>query len=352
MAWTQLAYTKGEIDRAGQILIQNDPPAWDVVDHMLDVINNWRAAHAYPLLAMRMTLTGRARRIDNRAVVAQRLKRLSSIEIKLGRNPGMSLSRMQDIGGCRAVVKTVRHVDKLVKLHEASIAKNPTRGHELVRKYDYIAAPKKDGYRGVHLVYKYRSPASHKAPWNGLRIELQLRSKLQHAWATAVETVDLFTSQAIKTGGGIDTWRRFFVLMGSAIAAMERRPPCPGTPEDPTELRRELRRAANELKVEQSLRRWADALSVTTEDGPGTAVYLLFIDAEKDVLEITGFSDGEQAMASKVYLETERKIKDRPAAQVVLVSAGSIQALRSAFPNYFADTRVFIDAVRIATANP
>jgi hypothetical protein len=69
-------------------------------------------------------------------------------------------------------------------------------------------------------------------------------------------------------------------------------------------------------------------------------------------LEITGFSDGEQAMASKVYLETERKIKDRPAAQVVLVSAGSIQALRSAFPNYFADTRVFIDAVRIATANP
>jgi ppGpp synthetase/RelA/SpoT-type nucleotidyltranferase len=67
----------------------------------------------------------------------------------------MALSQMQDIGGCRAVVGTVRHVHRLVQLHEDSVAKNPNVRAEFVKKYDYIAAPKSDGYRSIHFVYKY-----------------------------------------------------------------------------------------------------------------------------------------------------------------------------------------------------
>jgi hypothetical protein len=67
-------------------------------DDSLTVINNWRASHSYPLLAVRMTLTGRAKRIDQRAILAQRLKRLSSIQTKLRSNAHMALSQMQDIG--------------------------------------------------------------------------------------------------------------------------------------------------------------------------------------------------------------------------------------------------------------
>jgi hypothetical protein len=348
MAWTKPEYSKGQVDSAGDWLINDDFLSWLTGDNdkMFAIINNWRSAHSYPLLAMRMTLTGRAKRVDERAIVAQRLKRLTSIDVKLRRNANMALSQMQDIGGCRAVVKTVGHVDRVVKLYDDAIAKNPKVRAQFVRKYDYIATPKDDGYRGVHLIYKYRSEAHQKQPWNGLRVEIQIRSRLQHAWATAVETVDIFTAQSIKTGGGRDEWRRFFVLMGSVMAGMERRPACPNTPADPRDLRRELRQAAHDLDVRKVLRGWTSALNVLpTQTAQDAGVYLLYVDAKEDTVKITGFDDADQAKASEVYLNTEKMIKDKPWAQAVLVSAGSVQALRSAFPNYFADTRVFLDAL-------
>ena len=137
----------------------------------LTIINNWRASHSYPLLAFRMTLTKRARGIDDRVVIAQRLKRLSSIQVKLMRNPKMALSRVHDIGGCRAVVRNVARVNRIVRLYEDSHARNPHVRAEFVRKYDYIAQPKEDGYRSVHLVYKYRTGSARQTAWNGLRIE-------------------------------------------------------------------------------------------------------------------------------------------------------------------------------------
>jgi hypothetical protein len=45
-----------------------------------------------------MTLLNRARQVDEKALVAQRLKRFPSIYKKLGDNPNMKLSQMQDIG--------------------------------------------------------------------------------------------------------------------------------------------------------------------------------------------------------------------------------------------------------------
>ena len=104
MAWAKPKYSRGSVNKAGNLLAANH---WDDKDfinigQMFDVINNWRSSHSYPLLASRMTLTGRARGIDHRAIIAQRLKRLESINTKLRNNENMALSQMQDIGGCRA----------------------------------------------------------------------------------------------------------------------------------------------------------------------------------------------------------------------------------------------------------
>lgn len=351
MAWTTPQFTKAEIDRAGALLISDDLVGEDNWNAALQTINNWRSSHSYPLQALKMTLLNRAKRVDDRAIVAQRLKRLSSIAVKLHRNPNMALSQMQDIGGCRAVVRTVRKVDSLVALYEKAVAKNAKAGAEFVKKYDYIAAPKKDGYRSVHLIYKYRSRATEKQPWKGLRIEIQIRSRLQHAWATAVETVDTFTSQSIKTGGGVESWRRFFVLMGSAIAHMERRPTCPECPSNPEALRAELRDAIRGLNVTAVLKGWSTALrQLPTQTPKNAGVYLLYLDTERENIAVTGFTDSEQAKASEAYLDTEKMIRGKESAQAVLVSVESIQALRSAFPNYFADTSVFLDAMSKAVA--
>jgi len=354
MAWTKPLHSKGDIDRAGATLINGDSlfdeEGFETLEKAFDVINNWRSSHSYPLQALKMTLLGRAKKVDPRAIVAQRLKRLSSIAIKLQRNKHMAFSQMQDIGGCRAVLRSVRDVDKLVKIYEDAIAKNPKVRAQFIKKYDYIAEPKTDGYRSIHLIYKYRSSSRQKRAWNDLRIEIQLRSRPQHAWATAVETVDIFTAQTLKTGGGAETWRRFFVLMGTAIAMMERRPICPNCPDDPKVLQVELRNFIQQLNVKSVLRGWSDALNYLGQTTQDAGVYLLYLDTDEEKISVTGFPDSARAKASDEYLDTERKIKDKPTAQAVLVSVESIQALRGAFPNYFADTRVFINAVDYAVS--
>ncbi len=85
--WTRPEYTPEEVDAAGDVLSSTKnlimAHEWE---NALAVTGNWRSSHAYPLLAFRMTLTGRAQRVDPKwTIVAQRLKRMSSIEAKLTR---------------------------------------------------------------------------------------------------------------------------------------------------------------------------------------------------------------------------------------------------------------------------
>src|SRR2546426_2985294 len=94
MGWAVPHYSKTKVDAAGDTLIAA-PAALDANgrDEALTIINNWRSSHSYPLQAIKMTLRTRAKeKIDNRAIVAQRIKRLSSIESKLRRFDSMKLS--------------------------------------------------------------------------------------------------------------------------------------------------------------------------------------------------------------------------------------------------------------------
>lgn len=209
-------YSRKKVNDAGEALVRYyEADSFDIsllrgFWDALDVINNWRASHSGPLLAMRMLLTRQAKSIDNEVLIAQRIKRLASIELKLARFRTMKLSQMQDIGGCRAIVGTVRQVQELAESFKRSRTK-----HYLDHVDDYIDTPQHSGYRGIHLIYRFNS--NKLIECNGLKIEVQLRSTLQHAWATAVETVGTFTRQALKSSRGEAEWLRFFELMGGDV---------------------------------------------------------------------------------------------------------------------------------------
>ena len=193
----------------------------------LPVVNNWRACHGYPLNILQTNLRRAARRFEPTPLIAQRTKRLYSISLKLSRQPSMKLSQMQDIGGCRAVMNNVEAVRKLDNFYRSGSEMK----HILASRDDYITTPKPTGYRGIHRVYRYNSDKRVGEKWNDLKIEMQLRSQYQHAWATAVETVGTFLGQALKSSTGPDEWLRFFALMSSVIAIREHAPVVPGTPE-------------------------------------------------------------------------------------------------------------------------
>lgn len=344
MAWAKPQFSRSQVDDAGDALCGSVTRSTRA--DALVVVGNWRSSHAYPLLATRITLGTRAKRVDKNALIAQRLKRLPSLEAKLKRFGSMKLSQMQDIGGCRAVLRSVRAVDELVRAYAKSVAKNPRRVR-FVKKYDYIANPKTDGYRSVHLIYKYRSSARKHAVYNGLRIEIQIRSKLQHIWATAVETVSIFTGQALKSNVGDERWKRFFKLMGSALALKENRPTVPGTP-GPDELRAELRVLAEELQVEPILRGWGAAVSVLTERMTDAHAYIILLEPRTKEVLVQGFGKDEMAGATDEYLSIETQ---RPGVQAVLVSVDSMAALKKAYPSFYLDTDAFIDEVRSVVGN-
>jgi|ERR1017187_263891 hypothetical protein len=339
MAWTTRKYSKNKVDRAGDTLIDPNTSGADK-EAVLDIINNWRSSHAFPLNTFQNGLRSRSRGIDQDSLVAQRIKRLPAIEFKLKHLPHLKLSEMQDIGGCRAVVGTVPQVQKLVADYQNSHVK-----HKLHKCSDYIKRPKDSGYRGVHLVYKYLS--DRQETYNGLKIELQLRSRLQHAWATAVETVDTFTRQALKSSVGKPDWLRFFALMGSAIAIREKSAPVPNTPVNPQALRQEIREYAERLDVERVLLAFGSALRTTRpKPGKGRAHYfLLELNPTAKRTKITGFRMDELPKAAKEYLAAEHAIADL-GADAVLVSVDSVKSLRRAYPNYFLDTRVFLQILQ------
>ncbi len=275
--------------------------------------------------------------IDKGAIVAQRLKRLPSIVAKLRRFQNMKLSRMQDIGGLRAVLRSLDKVHALEEQYRSS-----RFFHELVSSDDYIAKPKRSGYRSVHLVYRYRNP--RVAAYDGLLIELQFRTQLQHAWATAVETVGTFIKQALKSSEGPEEWLRFFSHTGAAFAHLEGTSPVPGYEHlSKSDVYALVRKTERDLNVRETLTAFSIA-GEAIQEGPKSGSYqLLILDMDEKVVRIMTFSKDNLENANEAYSETERQIRDGANKQAVLVSTGSIRALRSAYPSFFLNTRAFIE---------
>ncbi|MBK7889615.1 MAG: RelA/SpoT domain-containing protein [Bdellovibrionales bacterium] len=141
-------FSKTKIDRAGELL-KSRAGSSDEISHALEVLSSWRAYHAVPLDTFATMLRKRIPKVSKDAIVAQRLKRTPSILLKLSNHKTMRLSAMQDIGGLRAILESTEEVYKLLDVYKKAKSK-----HSLASLDDYIASPKTDGYRGVHLVYK------------------------------------------------------------------------------------------------------------------------------------------------------------------------------------------------------
>lgn len=337
--WVRPEYSKARIDKSAEALVpwwQGKAPQPTNLGDYYGIVENWRTSHAMPLLTFRVSLEARARRVDPQAIVAQRLKRFSSAMNKLVREPNMKLTQMQDLGGCRAILASVSEVDQVYEKYE----EGGGAGEQQLKCYDYIREPKSDGYRGIHIIGRYAAQASKNEPWNGQRIEIQLRSRLQHAFATAVETVTTFTKQPLKFGAGPDEWRRFFSLVGSAFALKEGTTLVKDTPTEKSALIGELRHLTNALYVYRRLGGWTKAMTkLKSRNIRGFNWLLLVLNLENNTIRVTGFADRAKARSALSKLEPASGSSQQDA---VLVWVSSLRDLRRAYPNYFADTEEFL----------
>lgn len=342
MEWEKLRYTRSQVDKAGITLIKEKNNI-EEIEKAYEILGNWRAIHSFPLHIIKKNLNLVSKKIDRNAIVVQRLKRTISIRKKLFRFKTMKLTQIQDIGGCRAVLNDVKLVKQLHNKYIKNDKKN--NNHELTDWDDYIENPKHDGYRGIHLIYKYKG--EDNKDYDNLKIEIQIRSKIQHLWATAVETVDHITKKPIKSNEGDEKWSCFFKLMGTVFANIECTPKVSETPDNKLELYNEIKKISQEIGVIEKLEHWRSMLHIMEDFGQKKGFYLLNLELKTGNLIISHFSSIHRDLAEQEYIEAEKRMKiNNENKDIVLVETNSFKDLKKAYPNYFNDTQEFIKMLK------
>lgn len=208
--------SKKRINRAGELLSD----AWtksigpdDYDDEALLeaylLVSAYRTAHQRPMSKVAMGLRSMVKTATRRPpVVSQRLKRVPRIIRKIarmGERERTMLARLEDIGGCRAVV------DDVVQLEQVRARIEATWSASIARRRDYIAEPNLMGYRALHFTISR----------DGYRIEVQLRTRGQQEWANAIEAADSAHSLTLKDGYGPESMMEYFAAAGEVIYHQE-----------------------------------------------------------------------------------------------------------------------------------
>lgn len=335
VSWVSPLYSKKQVTRAGNRIGAGEAGLIDYV-----TLENWRASHAYVLNTFQSNLRNRSRGSD--VVVGTRLKRRVTIENKLRRFPDMQLARMHDIAGCRIIFPSIDNlIDFREEFHAARF--NHRRRSSNEDKWNYISNPKPDGYRGIHDVYEYDVRSNGGKPWNGLLIEIQYRTYIQHAWATAVEVAGLLTHNNPKFGQGSVEIIQFFAVASEILSRRYENMPS-SLPEMSSEgLKRRLLELERETRILQ-LFRGVNTKMVSIDFRKNNILVFPFVSAEKENasdLQIFTFNNVFSAINRYNSLESELDGK----ADVVLVRADSFENMRVTFRNYFADTTEFVSLI-------
>jgi ppGpp synthetase/RelA/SpoT-type nucleotidyltranferase len=203
--------TKSQINKAGRIVrryVRGEIPEEDRVHDALRIMDDYRAPHQYALIKANMGLRSVVVTTGCQVEVSQRLKRFRTIIDKLFRHPNMGLTTMQDIGGCRAVLKSIDEIRRV----ELRLRRNrPVLSYD-----DYITTPRASGYRSIHVIVGYDDEHGEERA-----IEVQLRTTQMHQWAIVVERLSGRLQVDLKSGFGPPPVLAWLAKVSDAMALDE-----------------------------------------------------------------------------------------------------------------------------------
>lgn len=350
MAYPHPPKSKSAVRKAGKSFQEGNHTNEDI-----RLIDQWRASHGFVINTFQIWLRRKITKLGVQVEFAQRLKRRNTVLDKLKRvSPdGVPLIRdvtsMHDFAGCRLIFKNIETLNEFREfLHDPSVMRNVN--HELrheLEKYNYIKRPKPTGYRGIHDVFRHL-PRGHRRtdevrPWDGLMVEIQYRTRAQHAWATAVEISDLLDGKRTKFEMFESARSRFFTVASELIARRHENMTMALTELTTCELIDELNDLEEDLGIMQRLgllRQFEDEGKLQTHN----VLNIYRLDDETISLEVLPFSSANEAIAKASELES-----DEDSLNAVYVRAENPTQLRSAYRNYFNDPVDFVELLRTAT---
>lgn len=322
-------YTINQIKKAGKRLKENKN---DI--ESLKILGNWRESHFYPMQYVGQKLQKISMNIDSSAIVTQRLKRAPAIIEKLKRFPNMSLVNMQDIAGCRIIVKNIDH--------QYEIVNEIKNAFKIKTEKDYVKNPKSDGYRSIHLICEL--PNELMSKFDKQTVEIQIRTKIQHFWATTLETIDIIEDTSMKTGKGEEKWMNFFKDVSDAFAKYEQ-----GKDKLFFGLFKnsymKIKKQAQELDLRKKLSKLKNiAINKENVNESKDELFILELDYNKKTsvysIKIDGYKSKSYLFATNKYLLSEKNLnKNR---NIVFVRARNLSELKIAYPNYHANVESFL----------
>jgi len=331
-------YSRSKIVKAGKVISNNDEGSPEFMEY-LPVVDNWRASHAYALDVI-SGIVSEVIRDDENSFVVHRLKRLDSIIGKLKRTENTGLFRMQDLGGCRVVVDELDKVFIYVGKIKEDLIKH---GHEIVKEYNYIERPRSvSGYRSHHIVVKFH--CTETPLFDNMLIEIQIRTKLEHVWATAVEMMDIISEETLKAGTGKTEYMRFFKLVSALFSISEKTPVVEGVDNNEEVIIEEIYEIDRLEHIRDKLATYNQALQLidtNRKDDDKYGYYLLIINRIEHTIRILPFEKDNVERATTAYQELEKE-KKKNREDVVLISVNSIENITAAYPNYFLMTYDFL----------
>ena len=323
-------YSRRKVKRAGKILanvISEEQSSNPEVIEAFKVFRNWRLSHAYPLVLCRNDLRKYLREADISADIPTRIKRNETIRRKLTGARPFSLDKIQDLGGLRVVLPSMSEVDKITAIY---LSRN-TR-YEIRRSKDYILNPKSDGYRSRHIVLRHPlGVGTNRDAHAGQTIELQIRTKLQHVWATASEGLGFHLGVSFKHGEGDERWHRLFAHMSELFTIQD------GLDgRNRHDIAKDIQKLNTDLDALKFLIKAKNSSLTLPEFSYDSWVVLNY---EKDKEEPTSFKLFDNFGNAEKHL---RAIEGGLwTTNAVLLGVSPYFALRDAYPNYFADMGTF-----------
>lgn len=319
--------------------------------HAMEIAQQWRSQHMEPTERCFTKVLECSKGIS-RSVATFRLKRMISIVRKIQRpNTHFKLGELDDIGGCRLIVES----NEQVRYAASWLAANLPLKNGSADK-DYIAHPQDSGYRSRHLLC---SIASDSASYH---VEVQIRTRLQHCWSTAVEAVGEiygteYKSPTVRTNASGDDENRlcFFKIISSLFALEEDSPQVPGFAGNYKTLVQQLRELECTRSLLNDLSAAVDSVFVVDIPESSSELFLLKLSRENQYLDVESFCVDELEEALRRYDAVERRIElpdddiladdEADYDNAVLVYAGDAEQLAVAYPNYSTNVRFFLDKV-------
>jgi ppGpp synthetase/RelA/SpoT-type nucleotidyltranferase len=324
------ALSKSKIDKAGRALAY--PPeelSYEFLE-LEEVFDEFRTLHLRPLTLLTSTIQNWLTDHGSNYYIAQRLKRKPQIARKL-RRLSVRLTQLQDIGGLRIIVQEDQAVDALSDFLDQHFEKSDQ--FEVRPPVDYREKGRdRTGYRALHKIIDA----------GDVKLELQIRSKIQHYWAENIEKTSVLYGQHLKEEQGSPLVLEYFRRLSDVFYEIEKGRVLGS--EDKINLE-QARKAAEKVINDEGKGRNIDSfvdenviktLASKQASNPGAlSNWILVFNWNSATFVSWDTVDRDPELAVKKYADYERQYTTDDGYEVVLIGSSDIQTVRETHSHYF-----------------